>query len=149
LTDFYDGNARYIWQGEKAAKVIERLKSFEGISQKIANMAARFLGTYYGERFNDWEKIDIPVDRHIARLFLRTGLVPAASGDKVQKITVLTNPIINKARALSPKFPGALDEPAFEVGKYWCTKEEAYCDYEGEPCPLSQICRRLTRYDVI
>lgn len=144
----YAGDARNIWRGATAAVVIERLSKFEGISQKIANMTARFLGLYYGVRFSDWGNIDMPVDRHVARVFLRAGLVKPVSSDTVQRIPILKEAIIHKARLLSPRFPAALDEPAFEIGRYWCTSERAYCDHEPEPCPLRKVCPRLINLNV-
>jgi len=144
----YEGDARNIWRRASAEEVIHRLIKFKGISQKIANMTARFLGTYYGVPLSDWEKIDIPVDRHVARLFLRAGLVKPTGGGPVQRISSLKQAVVQKARSLSPRFPGALDEPAFEIGRYWCTSEQAYCDHEPEPCPLRDICPRLTHLNV-
>ena len=148
LMTHYAGNAQNIWQGATAARLIERLCEFVGIIQKIANMTARFLGTYYGVQLNDWEKIDIPVDRHVARLFLRAGLVQPVNSDPVQRISNLKHAIIEKARSLSPRFPGALDEPAFEIGRYWCTSEQAHCNHELEPCPLRVICPNLIHLNV-
>ena len=57
--------------------------------------------------------------------------------------------IIDKARALVPKYPGALDEPAFEIGRWWCTAKIAYCDDSEEPCPLTKVCPKLTRFAVV
>jgi adenine-specific DNA glycosylase len=100
---------------------------------------------YYGVNLVKWNKIDIAVDRNVARVFLRTGLIPAERGKKNYPVREIKNTIIQKARDLYPKFPGALDEPVYEIGKYWCKKEEAYCDYEGEPCPLTKVCTKRKR----
>jgi endonuclease III len=53
---------------------------------------------------------DIAYDVHVRRVFLRTGL---ASRDEVTHMVVV-------ARALNPERPGALDLPAWDVGRRWC-----------------------------
>jgi len=118
-----------------------RLEEFEGISQKISNMMGRLLGTYFGVSLTQWDEIDVAVDRHVARVFLRTGLVQRSRDAKVAEVR---DEIIHRARELRPSFPGGLDDPAFDIGKNWCTAEEAYCDWADDPCPLSKHCRKKT-----
>ena len=143
LIDKYEGSAENIWKGNQNIQfVLSNLIEFKGISQKIANMLVRLLITYYGVRLKGWSELDVAVDRHVARVFLRTGLIDSEQEKKIYKISNVKKSVILSARELSPKFPGALDEPAFEIGKYWCTAEKAYCNYEGDPCPLNIVCTK-------
>ena len=149
LVSKYRGDASNIWEKPpEVSSVLRKLQEFEGISQKIANMTVRLLVTYYGVALKGSNNIDVAVDRHVARVFLRSGLVSPSSAGHMQRIASMRESIIERARELVPKYPGALDDPAFEIGRDWCTAEEAYCDYPGEPCPLSKVCRKLTRFGV-
>lgn len=154
ITD-YSGNAANIWkQGSPNAKeVLDRLNSFDGIGQKLSSMIMRILVTYYGVKLTGWENIDIAVDRHVARVFLRTGLIKIKSKNKLVKLAEIKADIINRARQLSPKFPGALDEPAFLIGRTWCTADQAHCEVDSEdedgPCPLNKCCPRQIQFGVL
>jgi uncharacterized HhH-GPD family protein len=135
----YDGSAARIWEhGSSAAVVVARLEEFEGISQKLSNMMVRILGTWCGVQLTDWNRIDIAVDRHVERVFQRTGLVPVGS----EAIKPL---IIQAARSLCPDFPGKLDDPTFRVGEKWCRSDSPLCDasVDGQICPLSKVCPRF------
>jgi len=141
LIDQYSGNASNIWiNGAPAKDVITRLEEFDGISQKISRMMGRLLGTYFGVHLTGWNEIDIPVDRHVARVFLRTGLVKRKKG--TYSVAEVRDEIIQRARELKPSFPGCLDEPAFDVGIIWCNEESAYCNWPEEACPLRTSCRK-------
>ncbi|MDD1779038.1 MAG: hypothetical protein LUQ65_12805 [Candidatus Helarchaeota archaeon] len=141
LINEYEGNASNIWpNGTPANIVLERLEEFEGISQKISHMMGRLLGTYFGVSLTHWNRIDVAVDRHVARVFLRTGLVNRRRD--VYSVAEVKDEVIQCARVLKPSFPGCLDEPAFDIGINWCTAEKAYCDWYEEPCPLHNTCRR-------
>lgn len=142
LVQIYKGSASNIWANGTAAKlVMGRLEEFEGISQKISNMMGRLLGTYFGVFLTKWEEIDVAVDRHVARVFLRTGMVQRSRDAKVPEVR---EEIILRARALRPSFPGCLDDPAFDIGINWCTADEAYCDWTDDPCPLAKYCPKKT-----
>jgi endonuclease III len=139
----YEGTAANIWpDGTRARIVIQRLGRFKGISQKISNMIARLLVGAFGVQLTSWEEIDVAVDRHVARVFLRTGLVPRLAG--AYAVATVAHEVIGVARRLLPAFPGHLDGIAFDVGFDWCTASEAHCDWEGAPCPLRASCRRRT-----
>jgi endonuclease III len=142
LTD-YGGCAANIWPNEsRASEVIARLRAFQGISQKISNMMARLLVRAFGVQLTNWEEIDIAVDRHVARVFLRTGLVPRPDGHYT--VADVSAEVIAAARLALPMFPGHLDGASFSIGLEWCTAERAYCDWEQAPCPLRNTCRRRT-----
>lgn len=136
----YHGLATNIWvNGTSASEVIARLSDFKGISQKISNMMAVMLVRDFGVQLTGWDKIDIAVDRHVARVFLRTGLVPRQDGN--YSVSEVRDEVIAAARTALPMYPGHLDGAAFAIGLDWCTAEEAYCDWEEKPCPLSSSCR--------
>lgn len=137
----YGGDAAQIWApGTPAGVVVARLQEFDGISHKIANMTARLLVTYYGAHLTGWEEIDVAVDRHVARVFLRTGLVGGTAGETRYAAAALKTEIVEAAKRLSPSFPGALDEAAFVVGRGWCNSGRAWCEDGRQPCPLLAAC---------
>jgi len=145
LVTKYKGNASNIWpNGTPTDVVIERLDEFEGIDQKISRMLCRLLGTYFGVSLTKWNEIDVAVDRHVARVFLRTGLVERQKG--IYSVSEVKEDVIRCAKTLRPKFPGCLDEPAFDIGILWCTAKKAYCNSNEDknPCPLRNSCRRKT-----
>lgn len=143
----YGGNAANIWpKGESAAEVVSRLDEFEGIGQKISRLMGRVLVEYLGVTLVNWQELDIAVDRHVARVFLRTGLVTRSPG--TYPVSELVAEVTARARALYPQFPGALDEPAVTVGMEWCTAEKAYCHCLEGPCPLCKSCPKNTNLNV-
>ena len=141
----YDADAANIWpDGSRAGDVLAALEDFCGIGQKISRMLVRLLGTYFGVSLMHWNEIDVAVDRHVARVFLRTGLVRRPPG--TYSVADVKGEVIACARRLRPAFPGCLDEPAISIGIGWCTATECLCDggEEDGPCPLSGCCRRNT-----
>jgi endonuclease III len=79
---------------------------------------------------------DIAYDVHVRRVFLRTGLV---DHDDI-------NHMVAVARTLHPERPGALDNPAWDVGRRWCRTGVPDC----VTCPLLVACPRLIkRGDVV
>ena len=128
--------------------MIARLQELKGVSQKISNMFVRHLVTDYGVSLEGWDRIDIAVDRHVARVFLRTGLVNSKKGQDKYHVSDIADKVVAKARELYPQYPAALDVPAFNVGYTWCTEKEARCagnNVEG-PCPLSKVCSKRKRH---
>ena len=147
LVNEYKGSAANIWpSGTDASIVMSRLEDFDGISQKISSMMGRLLGTYFGVSLINWNKIDVAVDRHVSRVFLRTGLVNRPEG--TYSVSEVKGDVIQIARLLRPSFPGCIDEPAFSIGIEWCTAEKAYCDWDSEPCPISNTCRQKRSINV-
>ena len=129
-------------EGTPATEVVARLQDFHGISQKISNMMALLLVRDFGVHLTKWEEIDIAVDRHVARLFLRTGLVQRDVGS--YSVGEIAEEVVVAARIALPLFPGHLDGSCFQIGLEWCTEEEAFCDWADAPCPLRKNCRRKT-----
>ena len=139
----YQGNAENIWNSSQNIKVvIGNLIEFKGIDQKIANMFVNLLNVNYGLIFEGWSELDVAVDRHVARVFLRTSLIDSDQEQKIYDVAKVKRAIILSARGLHPKFPGALDNPAFQIGKFWCTAQEAKCNNGGNPCPLNKVCAK-------
>lgn len=146
LVKSYKSNAENVWKHDpRAVGVLQRLEEFDGVGQKIANMTVRLLMTYYGVKLTGWDQVDVAVDRHVARVFLRTGLVQGRTGTTDYAVGEIKQDVIAQARALFPKYPGALDEPAFLIGKFWCTADHADCRDGEEPCPLLAVCPRNRR----
>jgi len=136
LVTEYSGKAENIWSDAKqATEIIRRFDDFEGISQKKSTMATNFLADYFKIPITGWENIDISVDVMIRRVFKKVGLVTEDASD---------DNIIRKARELKPSFPGDLDYPCWDIGRYWCLPERPLCYYEDEKgkdyCPLVNEC---------
>lgn len=155
IVEHYEGKAENIWKkgNPDAATIDRRLNEFNGVGSKLAHMFLRLLVEYYGRPLKGYSAIDVAVDRHVARVFLRSGLVepPAARGPIA--IDSVKDAIVACARRAVPNYPAALDEPAFSIGREWCTAAHPYCDgdvdeEEVTPCPLSKVCARNTKLQV-
>ena len=136
LINEYSGRAENIWSDIKeASEIIKRLDDFEGISQKKSTMATNFLADYFKIPITGWQNIDISVDVMIRRIFKRLGLVLEDASD---------DDIIKKTRELRPSFPGELDYPCWDIGRYWCVPKKPYCYYKDDKgednCPLANEC---------
>jgi len=132
VLDQYQGDAARIWSDTPTATVLrERLESFPGIGQKKAAMAVEILARDLGVPLREMGGSDIAYDVHVRRVFLRTGL---ASHDEVTHMVAV-------ARALNPERPGALDLPAWDIGRRWCRPTAPDCP----ACPLNAACPRLLR----
>jgi adenine-specific DNA glycosylase len=126
----YHGNAAELWpDAPTAMELRRRLEEFPGIGQKKAAMAVEILARDLGVELKDLSGGDIAYDVHVRRVFLRTGL---AERDDV-------NHMVAVARALHPERPGALDLPAWDIGRRWCRPSNPDCP----ACPLNSACPRL------
>jgi endonuclease III len=129
----YQGDAARIWSDMPTAAVLrQRLERFPGIGQKKAAMAVEILARDLGVPLREMDGRDIAYDVHVRRVFLRTGL---ASRDEVTHMVAV-------ARALHPQRPGALDSPAWDIGRRWCRPTEPDC----ATCPLNAACPRLLHH---
>lgn len=126
----YDGNAERIW-GDRptAAKLRDRLRRFSGIEQKKSAMAVELLERNLSVPLDDLTGSDVAYDVHLRRIFLRTGIA-----DRDDAVTMVA-----AARVLHPVRPGALDMPAWDIGRRWCRPIEPDCP----ACPLLTACPRL------
>jgi uncharacterized HhH-GPD family protein len=126
----YHGDAATLWSdGPTAIELRRRLEAFPGIGQKKAAMAAEILARDLGIPLQDMSGGDIAFDVQVRRVFLRTGL---AERDDV-------NHMVAVARVLNPERPGALDLPAWDIGRRWCRPANPDC----LTCPLNHVCPRL------
>ncbi len=129
VLDEYDGDAGAIWGDEPTSTELHRrLLAFDGIGQKKAAMAVEILERDLGVVVSDVTGSDVAYDVHVRRVFLRTGL---AEVDERQHL-------VDRARAAHPERPGALDLPAWDVGRRWCRPRDPDCC----ACPLGGACPR-------
>lgn len=122
LTD-YGGDSGRIWNDEPTARELQRrLDRFPGIGQKKAAMAVEILERDLRVPIRELGGSDIAYDVHVRRVFLRTGL---AQYDDLEHM-------VDVARRANPERPGAIDYPAWLVGRQWC--------HAGLPnCPACSI----------
>lgn len=99
---------------------------FPGIGQKKAAMAVEILDRDLGVPIRELDGSDIAYDVHVRRVFLRTGL---AEYDDLEHM-------IEVARRAHPERPGAIDMPAWLVGRQWCHAGLPNCP----ACILREVC---------
>ncbi|MGH3303967.1 MAG: endonuclease III domain-containing protein [Streptosporangiaceae bacterium] len=130
VLDRYGGDAGRLWSdAPTAVELRRRLEAFPGVGQKKAAMAVEILARDLGQPLRELAGSDVAYDVHLRRVFLRTGL---AEHDSVDQMVAV-------ARALYPGRPGALDLPAWDVGRRWCRPTNPDCPV----CPLITACPRL------
>jgi endonuclease III len=123
----YGGDANTIWSDNPTAYDLQRrLEGFVGIGQKKAAMAVEILERELDIPIRRLEGSDIAYDVHIRRIFLRSRL---ADHDDPEHM-------IDVARRLYPARPGALDQPAWLIGRGWCHADTPECS----TCPLTNVC---------
>lgn len=143
LVERYDGNVENVWaDGLSVRELKARLDGLPGLGEKLVNMTIAILVKDFGRSFTGWTDADIAVDRHVARVFLRTGLVgPSARPRVALRVADLKEPVVRSARELHPSYPVALDLPAYWVGKQWCKAGAPDCTR----CPLRTACPQERR----
>lgn len=130
VIDDYHGDASALWaDAPTALELHQRLVMFPGISQKKAAMTVVLLNQCLNVPLRELSGGDVAVDVHLRRVFPRTGLT---QDDQV-------NHIVAAARAFHPEYPGALDMPAWDIGRRWCHRTRPEC----ETCPLRAVCPRF------
>jgi uncharacterized HhH-GPD family protein len=130
VLDKYGGDAGRLWSDEPTAvELRRRLEAFPGIGQKKAAMAVEIVARDLDKPLRQLEGSDVAYDVHLRRVFLRTGL---ATRDEVGHMVAL-------ARSLYPERPGALDLPAWDIGRRWCRPVDPDC----QSCPINWACPRL------
>lgn len=128
LCQKYGADARAIWDGQTAGEITTRLGEFKGISRKKAALGTMVLVRDLGVQVPDRHCIDIAVDVHVHRVFLRAGF---AAEDSIDAIT-------SSARAIHPSFPGEITTPVWVIGREYCRPEGPLC----AACPLASWCRK-------
>lgn len=121
----YSGNASTIWAGRpSSATIVRPFREFDGVGQKIANVAANIL---VRDPVSDRYFIDISVDVQVRCVFTRMGFVPENAPAEL---------IIYRARELHPEYPGIFDLVLWEVGRTVCLPTRPCC----EKCRWSDLC---------
>jgi uncharacterized HhH-GPD family protein len=135
LVSKYGGNAQNIWNDKPDVETLyARLNEFKGMGPKKINMTIRALALFYGVDLANPEKIDLPVDIHVRRVLMRTGIVDEDS----------TPQMVLAARKLNPSLPAELDLPLWLIGRRWCHATDPNC----AECPIRDVCRQLTNRSV-
>ena len=123
----YRGDASAIWKDRPSAVELQRrLSEFHGIGQKKAAMTVEILNRDLGVPVDRMAGSDVAVDVHVRRVFLRSRIADRDDPDHM----------ITAARQLHPSRPGALDSPAWDVGRNWCHAGAPDCGH----CPLTHVC---------
>lgn len=131
----YDGDPRRIWNNKRdVAEVRKRLEEIPGIGPALSRMAVLILARNYGLLGGKaaLSQLDIKPDIHVMRVFKRCGFLSH---------TAKPNDAVVVAQHLYPKFPGALDAPAFNIGINWCRPSKPKCT----ECPIVIACPRKVR----
>lgn len=126
IVNEYNGNAKEIWQNQKASVIVQRLEEFKGISHKKASLGTLLLVRDLDVNIEDKNNIDIAYDVHIRRIFLRMGLVDKDTQDNV----------VNEAKKINPEFPGELTTSFWAIGREYCFANNPDCIN----CPLKDCC---------
>ncbi len=133
----HKGAALNMWPaGRSAPALIEELEALPGISHKLSAMTLQILITQMGIDIKDMKSVNIAVDRHVARVFLRTGLVEGEPNRIVYRAGGLKKAVIEAAKKASPTFPAALDFATFDIGQTYCTHTAPRCT----ECPIRKVC---------
>lgn len=139
VCNYYDGDTSQIWLKDYPSPAIiqQRFKEFDGIAQKKASMAVNILYRDLGwlsVAKEGLKKIDVSNDRHVRRVFLRSGILD--TDDEAM--------LVGRARELFPEYPGALDMPSWIIGREFCSNNAPNCI----ECPISKLCAKRTQYEV-
>lgn len=129
VTADYAGNARNLWSGQTAAEIKSRLMEFHGVASGIASMVVNLLATLKENEFtpDDYVRMDVKPDSQLRRVFKRLGFCDPGATDRQ---------VVDAARQLNPSYPGALDAPAWHIGRKWCHATQPDCP----GCPLLAVC---------
>lgn len=142
----YGADAENLWCDGLTIRALQRrLGALPGMGQKLVAMAVAALVDAFGRRYTGWRDADVAVDRHVARVFLRCGLVDGVPGRTVHSVGAVRDEVIRAARRLHPVYPAALDLGAFEVGRTYCRATWTDCTR----CPLRAVCSRQRRHWMI
>jgi len=74
----------------------------------------------------DHKNMDVKPDVHVVRVFQRLGFIRIADSAEA----------LRAARKFNPEYPGALDAPAWIIGKKWCTPFGPQCI----ACVMGAVC---------
>ncbi|MFZ1704214.1 MAG: hypothetical protein WAT79_07695 [Saprospiraceae bacterium] len=119
ISEVYEGRANFIWEETNSStSIFIKFLNFEGIGQKIASMAVNSLYRDFKINIDNPQWIDVSPDRHVVRVFKRTGLVENSASKEV---------IIWKAKELYKEYPGVFDLSCFLIGRETCHVTNPNC----------------------
>lgn len=124
----YSGDVKRIWQDKTSTYVKAAFQRIYGVGPGIASMIVLLLEKCFKMHFTDLDHrtMDVKPDVHIVRVFQRLGFISVPDDTEALKA----------ARNLNPEYPGALDAPAWVIGRKWCTSLAPQCP----ACPLNSVC---------
>jgi endonuclease III len=124
----FDGKAERLWENRSSRAVKATLESIHGVGPGIASMIVLFLEDWFKVPFNDVDHrtMDVKPDVHVIRVFYRLGLIS----------TPTSKAALHAARRLNASYPGALDAPAWTIGRKWCHSHNPNC---GD-CLMDNLC---------
>lgn len=112
IVEWYDGDARGLWEGCTAQEALENLLEIK-LGEQLSRMAVGLL--------KDARRVagkgDVKADIHVRRAIGR-----ACHGEPVDEQTALET-----ARQLYPSNPWRIDRPLWDIGKQWCRPRRPRC----------------------
>lgn len=124
----FGGDTTKIWQNHSAAYVQSVFRRVYGVGPGIASMIVLLLEKCFKIHFTDLDhrSMDVKPDVHVIRVFQRIGFINVPDANEALKA----------ARKLNPDYPGALDGPAWIIGKQWCSPFVPQCN----ACVVNSAC---------
>ncbi|MHC3129365.1 MAG: hypothetical protein IBV52_04735 [Candidatus Bathyarchaeota archaeon] len=131
IVNEYNGQAQKLWENRSSKAVKATFERIYGVGPGIASMIILLLERWFKVHFDDVDhrNMDVKPDVHIIRVFQRLGFISKPTSTAA----------LNAARKLNPEFPGALDSPAWYIGRNWCTASMPKCDQ----CPITEVCPKI------
>jgi endonuclease III len=126
----YGGDASAIWKGlPRSTTVVRRFLEFHGAGPKIATMATNILVRSFKVPLDDYQDVDISVDRKTMRVMERMGFV--RRGERDSRIFTYA------AREEHPEFPGIFDKVLWLLAEDVCVPTRPRC----HECRFNDLCR--------
>ena len=128
IVNEYNGQTQKIWENRSSKAVKTTFERIYGVGPGIASMIILLLERWFKIYFDDMDhrNMDVKPDIHIIKVFQRLGFISEPTSIAA----------LNAARRLNPEFPGALDSPAWYIGRNWCTA----FSYKCNQCPVDEVC---------
>jgi endonuclease III len=143
LTEKYDEDPRNLTKEPlEIAGVKKRLKDFPYLrGNKLANFYIRAMGETGLLKVKNFEDLDIPVDKQVARFTIYTGVLKLLSDQFVgcaqeQPLRGLIEEAWRHAAKTLGTAPWKLDEPIWTVGSKLCSERKC-----GQ-CPVEDLCNK-------
>lgn len=131
IVNEHNGQTQKMWENRSSKAVKATFERIYGVGPGIASMIILLLERWFKVYFDDIDHriMDVKPDVHIIRVFMRLGFISEATSAAA----------LNAARRLNPGFPGALDSPAWYIGRNWCTASMPKCNQ----CPMKEVCPKI------